>query len=108
MIGDGAVIGFHVADPDRGNADGRGRSGEHSKDTSAGDGHGRGQRTERVGGMRAYMVSAPSHGTRIGISARAEPKRLSRDFLHANRVALRDALAVPIRAKACRRSYKAR
>ena len=57
--------------------------------------------------MRAYMVSAPSHGTRIDISACAEPKGLSRDFLHANGFALRHALAFPIRAKASR-SYRAR
>ncbi len=40
MVGDGAVIGFHIADPDRGHADGRGGPGEHSKNTAAGDGHG--------------------------------------------------------------------
>ena len=41
------------------------------------------------------------------IASLAANARLSRDFLHANRFALRDALTVPIRAKA-RRGYKAR
>ena len=57
--------------------------------------------------MRAYMVSPPQHGTCRGISARAQPNQLSRDFLHANRFALRNALAVPVRAKA-RCGYRAR
>ena len=57
--------------------------------------------------MQAYMVSASQHGTCSGISTLAEPNRLSRDFLHADGFALRNALAVPIRAKA-RRGYRAR
>jgi hypothetical protein len=57
--------------------------------------------------MPAYMVSAPATWNLQRYFPIAEPNRLSRDFLHANRLALRDALAVPIRAKA-RRGYKAR
>src|SRR6266508_2204452 len=42
MIGDGAVIGLHAANPGRGHTDGRGGAGEHSKSTAAGDWHGAG------------------------------------------------------------------
>jgi len=41
-------------------------------------------------------------------SLKGNNARLSRRFLYANWVALRDAFTVPIRAKACRRGYKSR
>ena len=58
MIGDGAVIGFHIANPDRRHADGRSRPGEHSKKMAAGDGHAGSRRRERAKGMGRYMACA--------------------------------------------------
>ncbi len=44
MVGDRAVIGFHVGHPERGNTDQRAGAGKQSENTAAGDRHGRASR----------------------------------------------------------------